>query len=93
MSKLSKIRKPSALIPTPASYVRSVLAKVGLACGAAYSGRPNTVTPFWSHALLDYLITCIGVPSLFIGYTHRLHKSIRKRALNKAARDAKAKVL
>ena len=66
VSKLSKIRKPSALIPTPANYVRSVLSKIGLACGAAYSGRPNTSTPFWSHALLDHLITRVGIPSLFI---------------------------
>jgi len=93
VSKLSKIRKPSALIPTPANYVRSVLSKIGIACGATYSGRPNTSTPFWSHALLDHFITCVGLPSLFISYTHSLHKSIRKRALNKAARDAKAKTL
>ncbi|KAF8813735.1 3-ketoacyl-CoA reductase [Phlegmacium glaucopus] len=93
VSKLSKIRKSSALIPMPANYVRSVLSKIGLACGAAYSGRPNTSTPFWSHALLDHLITLVGVPSLFISYTHSLHKSIRKRALNKVARDVKAKVL
>ena len=90
VSKLSKIRKASILIPKPAPYVRSVLSKLGLACGAAYSGRPNTSTPFWSHALLDYAITLVGLPSLFISYTHGLHKSIRKRALNKAAREAKA---
>ena len=89
MSKLSKIRKSSTLIPTPAKYVYAVLSKIGLACGAAYSRRPNTSTPYWSHALLDHLITLVGVPSLFISYTHSLHKSIRKRALNKAARDAK----
>jgi len=86
VSKLSKIRKPSLMIPKPGPYVRSVLGKISLACGAAYSGRPNTSTPFWSHALLDYLMTLVGVPSLFIGYTHGLHKSIRKRALAKAAK-------
>ncbi|KAF8971066.1 3-ketoacyl-CoA reductase [Flammula alnicola] len=89
VSKLSKIRKSSLLIPKPSPYVRSVLSKVGLACGAAYSGRPNTSTPFWSHALLDYALTLIGAPSLFISYTHGLHKDIRKRALHKAAREAK----
>ena len=89
VSKLSKIRKPSMMIPKPDAFVRSVLSKVGLACGAAYSGRPNTSTPFWSHSLLDYMMTLVGVPSLFISYTHGLHKSIRKRALIKAAREAK----
>ncbi|KAG6813746.1 hypothetical protein H0H92_007698 [Tricholoma furcatifolium] len=89
VSKLSKIRKSSALIPEPKPFVRSVLSKIGLACGAAYSGRPGTSTPYWSHALLDYAMTMIGLPSLFISYTHGLHKSIRKRALRKQEREAK----
>jgi len=90
VSKLSKIRKASALIPTPTPYVRSVLSKIGLACGASYSGRPNTSTPYWSHALLDFAITLIGMPSIFISYSHRLHIDIRRRALRKAEREAKA---
>lgn len=35
-------------------------------------------------------MTLIGMPSLFISYTHRLHKDIRRRALKKAEREAKA---
>lgn len=89
VSKLSKIRKASALIPQPGPYVRSVLSKIDLPCGAGYSGRPGTSTPYWSHALLDYTITLIGLPSVFISYTHGLHKTIRKRALKKQERDAK----
>ncbi|KAG6884998.1 hypothetical protein C0993_006649 [Termitomyces sp. T159_Od127] len=89
VSKLSKIRKASALIPHPGPFVRSVLSKIGLACGAAYSGRPGTSTPYWSHALMDYAMTVIGLPSLFISYTHWLHKSIRRRALKKQEREAK----
>ncbi|KAG6857735.1 hypothetical protein H0H87_004151 [Tephrocybe sp. NHM501043] len=89
VSKLSKIRTSSALIPQPGPYVRSVLSKIGLACGAAYSGRPGTSTPYWSHALMDYAMTVIGLPGLFISYTHGLHKSIRKRALRKQEREAK----
>ncbi|KNZ73940.1 3-ketoacyl-CoA reductase [Termitomyces sp. J132] len=89
VSKLSKIRKASMLIPEPGPYVRSVLSKISLACGAAYSGRPGTSTPYWSHALLDYAMTVIGLPSLFISYTHKLHKNIRKRALRKQEREAK----
>ncbi|KAK6977859.1 very-long-chain 3-oxoacyl-CoA reductase [Favolaschia claudopus] len=53
-SKLSKIRRASAMIPTPKAYVRSVLSKIGLGCGAAYGGRPGTSTPYWSHAMLEY---------------------------------------
>ncbi|KAG6889104.1 hypothetical protein C0995_003673 [Termitomyces sp. Mi166 len=89
VSKLSKIRKATAFVPEPGPYVRSVLSKIGLACGAAYSGRPGTSTPYWSHALLDYAMTVIGLPSLFISYTHGLHKSIRRRALRKQEREAK----
>ncbi|KIL65897.1 hypothetical protein M378DRAFT_186262 [Amanita muscaria Koide BX008] len=90
VSKMSKIRKDSAMVPTPAGYVRSVLSKVGLACGAAYSGRPNTSTPYWSHAVLDYGMTLVGIPGLFISYTHGLHRSIRQRALRKLERETKA---
>ncbi|KIK68958.1 hypothetical protein GYMLUDRAFT_34992 [Collybiopsis luxurians FD-317 M1] len=90
VSKLSKIRKASALIPRPGPYVRSVLSKIGLPCGAAYSRRPNTSTPYWSHALLEYAMAVIDIPSLFISYTHGLHKDIRKRALRKMEREAKA---
>lgn len=87
VSKLSKIRRPSVMIPTPAPFVRAVLNKVGLACGAANTGRPNTSTPYWSHAMLDYLIHLVGMPSLFISYTHGLHRDIRRRALKKAAKS------
>ncbi|KAF5388774.1 hypothetical protein D9757_005616 [Collybiopsis confluens] len=90
VSKLSKIRKASLMIPHPAPYVRSVLAKIGLPCGAAYSRRPNTSTPYWSHAILDYAMTAIDIPTFFISYTHGLHKSIRRRALKKMERESKA---
>ena len=53
---MSKIRRASALIPTPKAFVRSVLAKVALPCGALWTQRPGVVTPFWSHALLDYIM-------------------------------------
>ncbi|KAK7028350.1 very-long-chain 3-oxoacyl-CoA reductase [Favolaschia claudopus] len=86
-SKLSKIRRASAMIPTPKAYVRSVLSKIGLGCGAAYGGRPGTSTPYWSHAMLEYVMNVAGLPSVFISYTHALHKDIRRRALKKAAKE------
>ncbi|THU89383.1 3-ketoacyl-CoA reductase [Dendrothele bispora CBS 962.96] len=89
VSKLSKIRKSSLFVPKPAPYVRSVLSKIGLQCGAAYSGRPNTSTPYWSHAIIDYAMTLVGSPSVFISYTHNLHRDIRRRALKKMEREAK----
>ncbi|KAF6760181.1 3-ketoacyl-CoA reductase [Ephemerocybe angulata] len=82
VSKLSKIRRPTALIPTPAPFVRSVLSKVA---------DDRTPLPHTGpHALLDYGMTLIGMPTVFIRYTHNLHKDIRRRALRKKEREAKA---
>ncbi|KAF9232413.1 hypothetical protein BU15DRAFT_55060 [Melanogaster broomeanus] len=89
VSKMSNIRKSSMLVPSPAAYVRSALSKVGLSCGAAMTDRPGTLTPFWSHALIDYLIHTIGWKAGFILYTHSLHKDIRRRVLRKLEREAK----
>ncbi|KAF8220589.1 3-ketoacyl-CoA reductase [Tricholoma matsutake] len=89
VSKLSKIRKPSVMVPLPGTYVRSVLSKIGLACGAAFSGRLGTSTPYWSHALLDYGMTLIGLPGVYVRYTHGLHKDIRRRALRKLEKEGK----
>ncbi|OJT02502.1 Very-long-chain 3-oxoacyl-CoA reductase [Trametes pubescens] len=89
VSNMSKIRKASALIPTPKAFVRSVLSKVGLPCGALWTKRPGVVTPYWSHSLLDYVMNVIGWNMAFVRYTHGLHKSIRRRALRKLEREAK----
>ncbi|KIK92452.1 hypothetical protein PAXRUDRAFT_829933 [Paxillus rubicundulus Ve08.2h10] len=89
VSKMSNIRKSSMMVPTPAAYVRSALSKVGLSCGAVMTDRPGTLTPFWSHALADYLVHVVGWKGGFIPYIHTLHKDIRRRALRKLEREAK----
>ncbi|KAG0696631.1 hypothetical protein DFH29DRAFT_950308 [Suillus ampliporus] len=89
VSKMSNIRRTSALIPSPASYVRACLSKIGLSCGAASTERPDTLTAFWSHALVDYAMHVVGWKTQFITYTHTLHKDIRRRALRKLEREAK----
>jgi 17beta-estradiol 17-dehydrogenase / very-long-chain 3-oxoacyl-CoA reductase len=86
---MSNIRRTSALVPTPASYVRACLSKIGFAGGAALTDRPGTLTAFWSHAVIDYAMHVIGWKSRFIAYTHSLHKDIRRRALRKLGREAK----
>jgi len=91
VSKMSKIKRPSMLIPTPAAYVRSALSKIGLSCGAALTDRPGTITPFWSHALVDYAIHAIGWKSLFVSHTHTTLKGQRRRALRKLEREANLK--
>ena len=62
VSNMSKIRKASLMIPLPKPYVKAVLAKIGWACGALYTGRPNVSTTYWSHAFLDYIIVCHNIP-------------------------------
>jgi 17beta-estradiol 17-dehydrogenase / very-long-chain 3-oxoacyl-CoA reductase len=47
------------------------------------SGLPNNTTPFWSHALLDYLIAVVGYKSFFVRYTHKMHVAVRRRVLRK----------
>ncbi|KAG6371820.1 hypothetical protein JVT61DRAFT_9181 [Boletus reticuloceps] len=87
-TKMSGITKSSMMVPTAATYARSALRKIGLSCGAALSDRPNTLTPYWGHALLDYVIHVVGWKALFISYFHRILNDHR-RALQKLDQEAK----
>jgi hypothetical protein len=89
VSSMSKIRRSSALIPTPAAYVKACLARVGHSGGAAFTGRPAAATLFPTHAIIDYLLGVLSWKTAVIRYTHNLHKDIRRRALRKAEREAK----
>lgn len=88
-SAMSKIRKTSALIPNPKQFVAATLSSVGRRSGA--QERYATTTPYWSHALYHFIIeNSIGVYSkLANSVNYSFHKSIRARALRKAARQAK----
>lgn len=86
-SAMSKVRKTSALIPNPRSFVQATLSKIGNNGGSptyAYSS-----SPYWSHGLVAYLATCVINPmSKFIANQNKgMHESIRKRALRKAERE------
>lgn len=67
VSALSKIRRSSAMIPMPRPYVRSVLSTIGRPGGGR--ARPYTSNPYWSHALLEYGIHLLNLPSVVIAYT------------------------
>ena len=69
---MSKIRKSSPLVPTPDAYVRSVLSSIGLNRGA--QGRAYESTPFWTHALMDYVVGFIP-ESIAIWYNLRMFGS------------------
>lgn len=88
-SAMSKVRRPTMLIPTAKAFVKSVLGGIGDSRGA--QGMAFTSTPFWSHAFMHWgLANTAGTMSEFVvGINRGIHEGIRKRALRKAEREAK----
>jgi 17beta-estradiol 17-dehydrogenase / very-long-chain 3-oxoacyl-CoA reductase len=88
-SAMSKIRRSSAMVPTPKAFVRATLGKIGRSGGA--QGVAYTTTPWWSHGLMQWgIMTFAGqMGHLVLGQNRSMHESIRKRALRKAEREAK----
>ncbi|KAF2475717.1 NAD(P)-binding protein [Lindgomyces ingoldianus] len=86
---MSKIRKSSALVPSPRQFVNAVLGKIGRSGGA--QGIAFTSTPYWSHGLMHWVLSSfVGERSRFLVDRNRvMHENIRKRALRKAEREAK----
>ncbi|KAF4345010.1 3-ketoacyl reductase [Fusarium beomiforme] len=85
---MSKVRRPSLLVPTARNFVKATLGKVGL---GGYQTAPNTYTPWWSHSFMLWFIENIPGANgpLTIYFNKRMHEDIRRRALRKAAREAK----
>lgn len=88
VSNLSKIRKSSAMIPTPKQYVTQVLKTLGRNGGAV--GRPYTATPWPGHALVDWATTFVLPRGWLLSYTYGQQVATRKRALNKAHKAVKS---
>ena len=88
ISNMSKIRRTSPNVPTAKTFVRSSLNSIGLPRGA--QGRYAEMTPYWSHAIMDYAVGLFGYPTEWVGIwvVDYMHKGIRKRWLKKRARDA-----
>ncbi|CCK68070.1 ketoreductase KNAG_0A03910 [Huiozyma naganishii CBS 8797] len=88
-SSMSKIRRTSMMIPSPKKFVQSTLGSFGRRCGS--QERYATMTPFWSHAIYEFVIDeTFGVYSKIVNaINYSFHKSIRTRALKKAATLAK----
>ncbi|KAH6659381.1 short chain dehydrogenase [Truncatella angustata] len=85
---MSKVRRPSLLIPNPKQFVGAALGKVN---SGGWQFMPNTYTPWWSHALMGWAAeTFLGTGSTLLRWFQlRMHVDIRDRALRKAAREAK----
>lgn len=88
-SAMSKIRRPTLMIPTPRTFVRAALSRIGRAGGS--QDVLGTSTPYWAHAVYQWaLVTFVGTMNGFvIGINKRMHEGIRKRALRKAEREKK----
>ncbi|TVY71411.1 Very-long-chain 3-oxoacyl-CoA reductase [Lachnellula suecica] len=86
---MSKVRRPSALIPNPRQFVKATLAKIGRSGGA--QNMAYTTTPFWSHAIFQWFIeNTVGLgSSIGVSQNRAMHEDIRRRALKKAERQAK----
>lgn len=90
-SAMSKVRRATASIPTPRTFVRSVLSKIGRHGGStayAYSS-----SPYWSHGIMAWFLTSVTGPMsrLVLSQNKAMHESIRKRALRKAERESQKK--
>lgn len=86
---MSKIRKSSALVPNPRQFVNAVLGKLGRSGGA--QNVAFTSTPYWSHGLMQWFLSrFLGERNpIVVKINKGMHEDIRKRALRKAAREAK----
>lgn len=85
---MSKIRKPSLLIPNAKNFVRAALGKIGR---GGYQNASSTYTPWWTHSFFVWSIeSALGVMhSIVLGVNKSMHVDIRRRALRKQERDAK----
>lgn len=88
-SAMSKIRRPSLLVPSARSFVRSVLGSVGRTGGA--QGWGWTSTPYWTHALMQWgLANAAGMCDRWVvGVNKGMHEGTRGRALRKRVREGK----
>ncbi|CAO3586840.1 unnamed protein product [Absidia cylindrospora] len=87
VSAMSKIRKPSLLIPLAKPYVASVLSKIGLPCGADI---PCSSTPYHTHGIVNWIINNVFNKTFWVNQNNAIQKDIRKRALRKREREAAA---
>ncbi|KAK5111293.1 hypothetical protein LTR85_012188 [Meristemomyces frigidus] len=89
-SAMSKIRRSSAMVPTPKQFVRAALGKIGRSGGA--QGVAATSTPYWAHGIMHWAIATLTpgpMNKYVIDVNKSMHEDIRKRALRKAERDGK----
>ncbi|KAJ2175772.1 hypothetical protein GGH18_000824 [Coemansia sp. RSA 530] len=88
-SRMSKMRKPNFLIPLPKTYMKTVLAKIGVEAG---SSELFTSIPFFSHALMAVVVERLVPKQVTLNYNYNLLNGLRKRALKKIQRQQEEQV-
>ncbi|ORX53429.1 3-ketoacyl-CoA reductase [Piromyces finnis] len=78
-TKMSKIRRATALIPTAEDYVKSAMNAIG---------KTHVSAPYFTHALAEFVIN-LCPESIAIKINHNMNKNTRARALRKQERLAK----
>ncbi|KAI9677708.1 MAG: hypothetical protein M1829_002480 [Trizodia sp. TS-e1964] len=88
-SSMSKVRRTSALIPSPRNFVRAALSKIGRSGGA--QGMAYTSTPYWSHGLMHWALSSFTsiMGGMVVNKNKKMHEGIRQRALRKQERVSK----
>jgi 17beta-estradiol 17-dehydrogenase / very-long-chain 3-oxoacyl-CoA reductase len=84
VSKLSRIKSASFLIPDPKNYVSWILDRMGLAGGSVY---PHSMAHQPSHAICTWLLMNLFTWSMLLYPTHRIMMSTRQKVLD--AREKK----
>ncbi|EGG12577.1 uncharacterized protein MELLADRAFT_46292 [Melampsora larici-populina 98AG31] len=88
-SEMSKIRKSSFMIPSPKTYVKSVLDTIGLQGGAI--GKAYISTGYLAHALVQWFVDRFGTENFWLQYNLNLQRSIARRVELKRIRMEKSK--
>jgi len=78
-TKMSKIRRATALIPTAEDYVKSAMNAIG---------KTHVSAPYLTHAIAEFVINLCPEP-IAIMINHNMNKDTRARALRKQERLAK----
>jgi len=78
-TKMSKIRRATALIPTAEDYVKSAMNAIG---------KTHVSAPFLTHAFAEFAINLCPEP-IAVMINHNMNKNTRARALRKQERLAK----
>ncbi|KAF3919366.1 hypothetical protein ABW21_db0204939 [Orbilia brochopaga] len=87
-SAMSKIRRTSVTTPNPKAFVKATLGKIGVNLTHTW----GISTPYWSHAVMHWALenlAGLGTATV-VQINKNMHEDIRKRAIKKKERDAKA---